>query len=440
LPHHQPPARTPAEGEWQPLMQTDHKARISLDWLVRLRWGAAAGQVLTILVAQGLLGARLPLARMFGFVAVLAVSNLALTVVRRNTPRPRTLCGMALTLDTLVLSGLLHASGGAYNPFSVLYLVHITLAAVVLGARWTWFLAGLSVSCFGLLFLTQGAGHAGHASGLDQHLRGMWVAFALAAALTAYFVVKLSTEIETRDAAMAAMRELTLRHERLAAVTTLAAGAAHELGSPLTTIAVAVKELQRSIEALPPEHSRALGGDAALIRSEVDRCRTILDRLAANAGHASGEAPVELRPSDIATQITANLPGVHRRRLEVSSGANGAAVAVPLGPLVQAVRSLLQNAFEAGAGPVTLSVDSDAAGLRVLVCDPGPGMTPEVLSRVGEPFFSTRPPGRGLGLGVFIARTLSEQMGGRLSLESNPEAGTRARIEIPAGPGAPNAA
>jgi two-component system sensor histidine kinase RegB len=421
-------------------MPTDHRARISLDWLVRLRWGAVAGQVATILVAQTLLRAELPLGRMFGCVAVLAASNLALAAARSQAADPKRLCGAALALDTLLLSALLHASGGAYNPFSVLYLVHITLAAVVLGARWTWFLAALSIGCYGLLFVTQPTGHAGHAPGLDQHLRGMWVAFSMAAGLTAYFVVKLRAEIEARDAAMAAMRELALRHERLASVTTLAAGAAHELGTPLATIAVAVTELERSIHALPEPHASALGGDAALIRSELDRCRAILDRLAANAGQTTGEAPVEVDPDTLAAEIAATIPAVHRRRLEVSSASHGGGVTVPMGPVVQVAQSLLQNAFEAGDGPVTLSLVSDAAGLKVLVRDTGHGMTPEVLARVGEPFFSTKAPGRGLGLGVFIARTLSEQMGGRLSLESSLGQGTTARLDIPAAPPRPHAA
>ncbi len=418
----------------------DHKGRISLEGLVRLRWGAVAGQTATILVAQLLLSAGLPLLRLFVFVAVLAASNLALAAARRRAADPSLWCGAALTLDTLLLSGLLQASGGAYNPFSVFYLVHITLAAVVLGARWTWFLAALSVGCYGLLFAIQPAAHAGHAAGLDQHLRGMWVAFCLAAALTAYFVVKLRAEIEARDAAMGAMRELTLRHERLASVTTLAAGAAHELGTPLATIAVAVTELQRSIDGLPEPHAATLAGDAALIRAELERCRAILDRLSANAGQTTGEAPVEADLEAIAAEIAATVPAVHRRRLEIASPPAPAGVRVPLGPLVQVAQSLLQNAFEAGDGLVTLTLASDVAGLRVMVRDAGHGMTPEVLSRVGEPFFSTKAPGRGLGLGVFIARSLSEQMGGRLSLESSPGRGTTARVEIPASPRAPHAA
>ena len=229
----------------------DHRAEISLDWLIRLRWGALAGQVATIAVAWWLFHAPLPLERLAGFVLALLVSNLLLAWVRRAVAFPRALCGAALTLDTLLLTGLLHATGGASNPFSVLYLVYITLAAVVLGARWTWFLAALSVGCYGLLFAAfVPLEHVAHlAPGMQLHLQGMWVAFCVAAVLTAYFVVQMSTAIERRDAEMSAMRDRAARSERLASLTTLAAGAAHELGTPLATIAVAARELERSIRA-----------------------------------------------------------------------------------------------------------------------------------------------------------------------------------------------
>ncbi|HUL77787.1 MAG TPA: ATP-binding protein [Vicinamibacteria bacterium] len=423
-------------GGTAPLASTDHRAEVSLDWVVRLRWGAVAGQLTTIVVAQTVLGAHLPLFRLLSLVAALALSNILLAAMRRRLSSPRGLCGAALSLDTLLLSGLLQASGGAYNPFSVIYLVNITLAAVVLGTRWTWFLAALSVGCYGLLFAAHvPLEHMGHQGGeLTIHLEGMWVAFSVAAVLTAYFVVKLSIAIERRDAAMAAMRDRVARNERLASVTTLAAGAAHELGTPLATIAVASRELERSIRALPEAYARPLVEDASLIRSELDRCRAILDRLFASAGQAQGETPVEVRAADLIGDLVAAVPALCRPRLRLADPVVGQPVTVPRNALLQVGQSLLQNAFEAGDGPVTLVVDTAGSCLRLSVRDEGPGMAQEVLSRVGEPFFSTKPPGQGLGLGVFIARTLSGQMGGRLNLESRPGWGTTATVEIPLRP------
>lgn len=409
-----------------------YRAEISLEWLIRLRWGAVLGQLATVGAARVFLGAELPLARLLPIVAVLAISNAALVALRRRTSSLTALCGAALTLDTLLLSGLLHATGGPYNPFGVLYLVHITLAAVVLGARWTWFLAVLSVGCYGLLFFSHlPVEHLEHVGPeMNLHLQGMWVAFTVAALLTASFVVKLASALERRDAAMAEMRERASRSDRLAAVTTLAAGAAHELGTPLATIAVAATELERRVRTLPAAQAELLIEDAALIRSELERCRAILDRLGANAGQAPGETPVDLRLDALVAAVVDLLPIRQRERLDVSA-VNGSSVRLPRAAFLQVAQNLLRNALDASTGAVVLDVGVQGRALRMLVRDDGAGMSPSVLARVGEPFFSTKAPGGGLGLGVFIARTLTDQMGGKLTLESTLGRGTTARVEIP---------
>jgi two-component system sensor histidine kinase RegB len=429
-----PAAAARRAGAALPPAASDRRAEVSLGWLIRLRWGAVLGQSATIAVARVFLHAPLPLERLLTLVLVLLASNLLLTAAGRRAA-PGTLCGAALAFDTLQLTGLLHATGGAANPFSVLYLVYITLAAVVLAARWTWFLAALSIGCYGLLFMTEWPlEHVGHGGAAMQlHLQGMWVAFCVAAVLTALFVVQMSTAIEKRDAEMAAMRDRTARSERLASLTTLAAGAAHELGSPLATIAVAARELERSILSLPGGQSAALLEDAALIRSELDRCRAILDRMAADVGQTPGEAAIELSAPELLTEVVGTLPAAHRARVTTST-LGAARVCAPRRALVQVAANLLRNALDAGGDTVTFGVEVGPAGLLVRVHDNGPGMPPEVLARVGEPFFSTKAPGTGLGLGVFIARSLCEQMGGRLTLESGPGRGTTAQAEIPGVP------
>jgi two-component system, sensor histidine kinase RegB len=412
--------------------EADRRAELSLGWLVRFRWGAVAGQLLAVAAAEAYHAGGLALAPLLVLVAIQALSNALLASLRHRLAAPRRLCGAALTLDTLLLSGMLYASGGARNPFSVFYLVYITLAAVVLRARWTWFLAALAVGCYGLLFATgMPLGTAHGAVDLGAHLYGMWVAFTLAAVLTASLVAKLSGAIERSDATAVAMRELAGRHERVAAVASLAAGAAHELGTPLATIAVAARELERGIQRLPAAHAARLAEDAALIRSELERCRAILDRLATGAGQSPGEAPASVRVADLVSDLLEGLTPAQRARVLISAPGAGEAVTVARAALLTAVQTLLQNALEAGEGAVGLGLETTAPGFRVRVSDAGPGMSPELLSRVGEPFFSTKPPGRGLGLGVFIARTLSQQMGGRLSLESQVGKGTSATLELP---------
>jgi len=194
---------------------------------------------------------------------------------------------------------------------------------------------------------------------------------------------------------------------------------------------VAAKELERAIRR-PDLDAARLAEDATLIRSELDRCRSILNRLAAHSGQGPGEDPQEVDASDVLQGIVSGLPEEQRSRLAFNAPMERAVLRLPRAAFEQIVRNLLRNAFEATSGRVALSLAVRPAGLSVSVHDDGPGMSPDVLARVGEPFFSTKGPGQGLGLGVFIARTLSQQMGGRLVIESAQGQGTSALVEIPA--------
>ncbi len=411
----------------------DRRAEVSLTWLARLRWGAVAGQVATIALAGALFGAPLLVERLAVLVLALAASNVLLALARRWVDAPRVLCGAALAFDALQLTLLLHATGGTANPFSVLYLVYITLAAVVLGARWTWSLAALCVACYGLLFvLGTPFEHLGHMDpSMRLHLQGMWVAFCVAAALTAYFVVQMSAAIDRRDAEMARIRDRAARSERLASLATLAAGAAHELGTPLATIAVVARELERALRG-GGGTKEALLEDAALIRSELDRCRTILDRMAAGVGAGPGETPSSFALADLVADSTVGLPADERARVVARADAAVWATA-PRAALARVAQTLVRNALDA-AGSVRVAARAEDTDLVVEVADDGPGMPPEVLERVGEPFFTTKGAGGGLGLGVFIARSMCEQMGGRLTIESAPGRGTTARARVPCRP------
>ncbi|HXJ35974.1 MAG TPA: ATP-binding protein [Candidatus Eisenbacteria bacterium] len=419
-------------------MHVTDRTAVGLPWLTRLRWGAAAGQLAAVAVVHQF-AEPMPLARVLSIIAAGAASNLALAVwLARGHVATRPLCGAVLALDTVLLTGLLQATGGPLNPFSILYLVHITLAAVVLGAAWTWALAGLAVACYGALFLAVpfpaiAPMHAHDGGMLSLHLQGMWIAFMLAAALTAYFVVQLSAAIEGRDAELARVREQASRAERLASLTTLAAGAAHELGTPLATIAVVATELERAVATLPESRAIALGDDARLIRSEVSRCRRILDLLASDAGGPAGEAPTMVDLRSLIDDTLSALPPGNVSRVAVSLPRPVLRLNVPRRALVQVLANLVHNALDASTpdGAVRVAVDLGPATLEFAIEDDGPGMPPDVLARCGEPFFTTKGPGRGLGLGVFLARTLAEELGGSLDLSSPPGRGVRAALRLP---------
>ena len=411
---------------------------ISLTWLLRLRWITAVGQAVAILVAERLLPDEITAWPMLGLVAFGALSNVALMArLRRPEPVKPALPGLVLGLDVLLLTGLLYLSGGAANPFTAIYLVHITLAAVVMRGLWAWALGALSMAGFGLLFVwnvhVHSLSHMNHGGGdgISLHLVGMWVAFGITAALIAAFVGLVTEALRQRDEELAALRDLTARQSRLAALTTLAAGVAHELGTPLGTIAVAAKELQRSAADMGLQGTE-MGQDAALIREEVGRCRRILDQMAEPSGATLGEAFQALAWGDLEADLAEGLPPEDRNRLVFQWPAVGCG-AMPRRGLARALRAVVANALEATPrpGPVTVHAREVAGAWQLEVEDHGTGMAPEVLARVGEPFFSTKPTGAGMGLGLFLARTFAEQLGGELQVESSLGLGTRVQLRWP---------
>jgi len=406
-----------------------------LAWLVRLRWFAVASQALTVLVAERLLHMPLSTGWLYAIVAATATSNLVCALWLRRKPAVRESALAALmALDFVLLTALLYAAGGPSNPFTVLYLVHIALAAIVLRPSFAWALAALAAACFGALFLLPNetpSMHMHHASHgvaeMSLHLQGMWFAFAVAAFVLAYFVTRVThdLELQRREAALAQAR--ALRAEKLASLATLAAGAAHELATPLATIAVVAKELERELS------SGSNADDARLIRDEVDRCKHILEQMASDAGASAGEV---FRQVSVRTLIDTSLDGLNERERVVVELATEASLKVPSNVLSRALRGLVRNALQASGGQTQVTVRAESHGdeLTIEVRDRGTGMTPDVLASVGEPFFTTKPPGQGMGLGVFLARALCDRLGGRCELSSTLGEGTRVLISLPREP------
>ena len=409
--------------------------RTNLSWLLRLRWGAAFGQLLTILVVRFAMGVALPLTPLLALVGVEALSN-AVWYARPSTAKvPRWAPGTLMALDVLLLSGLLYFTGGPNNPFSFLFLVPISLATLILSAAWTWALVLLSLAGSAVLFawnrpLELGASHAAH---MAMHLRGMWVAFGVSAAFIVYFLRRIRRALARREAELAASRSLAARQERLASLATLAAGAAHELSTPLSTIAVVAKELERALASQTPAPSAGVAEDVRLVRNEVERCRAILSRLCADAGQVMGEPFVSVRVDELVARALAGLEPGPEIRAELGPEVRGLALDIPPRAVEQALQGLLRNAQDASPSdrPVAFSVARVGDRVEFTVRDRGAGMPPEVLARVGEPFFTTKPAGRGMGLGLFLARTIVERLGGAVTLDSVPRQGTTARIAVP---------
>jgi two-component system sensor histidine kinase RegB len=406
---------------------------INLAWLLRLRWVAICGQVLTVVAVEVLLGIDLPWLPLLAIVAFEAASNLAGAVwARRAGEIAEWPIGLLMALDVLLLTALLSLTGGPSNPFTVLYLIHIALAAVVLPPAWSWGLGALSVVSFGFLFLAEGpwADAMPHGAHMRMHLEGMWVAFAVAAGFIVYFVQHVTRALAEREAELE--RAGAARHEKLASLATLAAGAAHQLATPLSTIAVVAKELEQQLQ----ENNAAAdtAADARLIREQVERCRDILVQMAADAGESAGEPIVTVPIERVIELALEGLRGDRTVSVRVEDRAAGKAIVAPVRSVSQALRAVVRNAVDASRqnGAVVLRVDADDDAWRFEVRDRGTGMPPAVLQHVGEPFFTTKGPGGGMGLGLFLARTVLERLGGSLDLSSAPGNGTTAVLTLPA--------
>ena len=456
------------------------------------------GQLCTIAIAHWLIGLPLQLLVLTGFITISVLSNAALHLwnlrdlqrrqrdaadkKRADQPEYDAIFGIVMLLDIAILTLLLAAAGGPANPFSVFYLVHVVLAAVLLRPIWAWAACVASIVGYALIFpvhfpvpgLSMGhsataheqggslpqtpvvfpvsggpSGHAhSHGPGHDSadplhnlHLQGMLLAFATAGAFMIYFIGRIVRERATAEAALQIEKDRNARSERLQSLATLAAGAAHELASPLATVAVAASELRHALKDGIPAVGD-MNEDVTLIQSEIARCRAILDDMAAAAGQTPLDQPESIRVTELITRMIAQSIEPSRVAVEHLSSAD-IALHAPLRSLSRALTSLLNNALLAAPTAVLVRVSANETlppthplqGLRpavtIAITDCGPGIPADVMQRIGEPFFTTRDTGQGMGLGVYIARSLVSQLGGQLRFESESGAGTTVTVVLP---------
>lgn len=414
---------------------------LGLAWLVRLRWVAAGCQLAVLAAAMAWFSppeAPGAVAALIGL-TVGTNSGLAIWLQRGHRSSPWLLAAVLL-LDVGVLTWLMLLSGGPSNPFTVFYLVHVALAALLLNTKGALLLSLVTSACFASLFVfTEVDPHAHHGSDFSSHLQGMWISYTLAAGFVGYFVAKVARSLQRREQELAALEQVAARAEKLASLSTLSAGAAHELGTPLGTIAIVAKELERASEgSLDPEVIR---DDARLLRAEAERCRRILDRMASDAGQSPGERPLPVAAAEILLGLRAELGDEASSLVAWSEPSPDARVLAPPRTLVQALANLVRNGVDAshgaiddGAPVVRVEVGKGSRGIQFVVTDRGEGIPPADLARLGEPFFSTKAPGKGLGLGLFLVRALADRCGGALEVESRPGRGSTFQLTMPAAP------
>lgn len=409
---------------------------LNLQRLVVLRTITLGAQAVAAWVAVGWLGIPLPLTWLTViFAAALGVNMLTWARLRRSSPVRDGELFAHLTFDVLTLTALLYLAGGSTNPFAPLYLLPLTLAAAALPWLYTWAMAMLTVGCYSLLlffYVPLRHRHPSPAGGalhpLDDfglHVFGMWLGFLLSAALIAYFAVRMRETLRERDRLRGQMREQELRHERLVALGTLAAGAAHELGTPLSTMAILTKELMRDVSASPEK--------LQTLRDQIARCKDILASLSVATGQTRAEGGAAEQLDTYLANLIERWRGSHpdvRTHVQASGIVPAPRVVIDQ-TLGQALLNILNNAAE--ASPLDLEIEAvwTPSELAFEVRDRGPGLAADVQEHAGEPFFTTKAPGEGMGLGLFLARGTLERLGGTVSLANRDDGGAVCRVQLP---------
>lgn len=394
--------------------------------LIQLRWIAVAGQTLTILLTHHVLHVPLALAPMLGLTAFLAFANLLATMALK---RQRVLASeimLALLIDMAALTLQLYFSGGASNPFISLFLLQVVLGAILLPPLAAGVLAAAAALSYGLLSLRY-VPLALPGSALDLLDLGRWTAFLMVAALLVFFIARISRNLRARDAYLADLRQHAAEEEGIVRMGLFASGAAHELGTPLGTLAVILADWRRDPAiARDPE----LLADVAAMQAEIQRCKGIVTDILHSAGQPRGEQ-MEGAAADAFLNATIQAWRPTHPDVPLSYRPEGIAGAMTaVNPeLRQAIWSVLDNAAEVSPSAVRLVARVEDGMLAIVVEDEGPGFPAPVLAQLGRPYQSSK--GAGHGLGLFLAANVVRRLGGRLEASNRPEGGAGVTLALP---------
>ncbi len=398
---------------------------VRLRVLVLIRWAAVAGQAFTAVVVHWGLGFTLPTLAVGGAIALSALLNLAVSLGRPASARifDRE-AAVFLAFDIVQLVVLLYLTGGLINPFSLLLLAPVAIGATVLSLGSTIALAVLTMLSIGLLGVVHEPlpwnGSPPQLPAIYQV--GVWAGLSLTTLLITLYGWRLAEEARQMNDALGAAQAALAQEQRMSALGALAAAAAHELGTPLSTIAVIAKEMQREVEPDDP-----LREDVELLVSESERCRSILARLSVDpAGDESDAYTLVPMPA----LIEAAGQNYQREGISISfeagATANGAPATAPIlvrsPEIMQGIGNIVQNAVSFARADVRITTHWSTEWAEVEVADDGPGFSEALLDELGTPFISTRQGEEGhMGLGVFIAKTLLERTGATVTFGNRPE-------------------
>jgi|AZIJ01.1.fsa_nt_gi two-component system sensor histidine kinase RegB len=403
-------------------------ARQNLRRLSNIRYIALGGQILALYYFTQIYPLGLPIGTICTLVIGFAIINL-LTHWRSHWAKTISEMefGAHLLVDISALTVLLYFSGGATNPFISYYLVPISIAAISLPMAMTWAITGLSILAYSALLIyyqpfTQLAPHHGN-PGFNLHIIGMWINFALSAGLITYFVVRMAAALRMQEAELSTQREEQMQDEQLLAIATLAAGAAHELGTPLNTMKLLIDNLAEEVT------DREQQEDVATLNQQIARCRKTLQSLVNAASiieEGSSPIPVASYVEGLLDNWLLIRPDI---KPDIKIASNSPAINACFHPVIQqSLLNLLNNAAEASPEQVKVTIHWDALSLYINIRDYGPGLSSDQIEKMGKPIPSGKP--GGLGLGLFLTHSSLNRHGGRVSL-SNADGGLLTSVVLP---------
>ncbi|SNR64961.1 two-component system, sensor histidine kinase RegB [Methylobacillus rhizosphaerae] len=415
-----------------------HAFATTLRRLLWLRVVMMAALLLASLVATYVYHITLPVPEVAAAIGLMCGINLVswLRLWRKARIRESELLAQLL-LDIAILTWLFHATGGYSNPFVWMYLLPLAVAAVALSWRYTWLIAALVIIAYSALtfwfqpLATLSHDHAHAATVTDSfnlHLLGMWSGFVVSAIVIAFFVERMGRNLREYDRLLAESREKVLASERMLALGTLATGAAHELGTPLSTMAVLTKELLDE-----QQHQPELAASLALLRKQVDRCKEILSSMTAAAGmmrsEASSPMTVEAFIRQLAQRWSDTRPATPLK-LDLQLPVPCPVMVADLA-LSQAITNLINNAADASPSGIELTAHITGNNLQLDIHDHGCFPDEQTLAAMGLPFNTSKQASGGLGLGIFLAKSVLEKFDGSLRFDRQEPQGTITRIHIP---------
>ena len=423
--------------------QNDHHGLLRLRTLVRLRWLAVIGQSAAVLGVEYVLGFKLPLALCLAMIALSAWLNVFLTLRWRSGQRLAAQpAGLLLGYDIIQLAILLYLTGGLENPFAFLFLVPVTISATSLPLKWTLSLATIAFVCSTILAFLHKPLPWSDANALTlppTYVGGMWAALVCGTVFSAIYARRIAEEARLMSSALSATEIVLAREQRLSALDGLAAAAAHELGTPLATIALVAKELKREVPKNSP-HTE----DIDLLISQAARCRDILKRLAVPdqiSDDVYQQVTLEAMIEDMVSPLRGSEVKITIDAAPDSKSSTPEPVFRRNPAITYGLGNLLENAFDFAVSSVEVKARWNANQIILTVADDGPGFDQAIFDQLGDPFVTTRPgygekaakeegQHEGMGLGLFIAKTLLERSGAVVALANRKSPAKGAMIQI----------